>query len=36
MIVNDETLNIPLSDSDKLIAHIEKGVQTSFENRIRA
>lgn len=31
MIVNDETLNIPLSDSDKLIAHIEKGVQTSFE-----
>ena len=33
MIVNDETLNIPLSDSDKLIAHIEKGVQTSFEKQ---
>lgn len=31
IIVRDETLNIPLADSDKLVAHIEEGVQTSFE-----
>lgn len=31
MTVRGETLNIPLKSSDKLVAHLEKGVQTSFE-----